>query len=60
MKYTQSEIKNAISEMRTSLEGIKRRLDEAEDSISYLEDKIAVNTQQGSKKKKELKTMKIV
>ena len=33
-------MKNAISEMKTTLEGIKSSLDEAEDWISDLEDKV--------------------
>ena len=35
----QEERKNTISELKTTAEGIKSRLDEAEDGISELEDK---------------------
>ena len=34
IKNNQSEIKNAISEINDTLEGIKRRIDVAEDQIS--------------------------
>ena len=36
----QSAIKNTISEMKSTLEGINRRLNEAENQISDLEDKL--------------------
>ena len=36
----QQEMKNTISELKNSVEGMKRRLDEAEDWISKLEDKV--------------------
>ena len=41
----QPEINNTISKMRTTLEEINNRLNEAEDWISNLEDKAAENTQ---------------
>ena len=37
-------MKNAISEIKNTLEGINSRLDEAEDFISDLEDKVEENT----------------
>ena len=41
----QEEMKNIISELQNTVEGIKSRLDEAEDWISELEDKVEKNTQ---------------
>ena len=49
----QSEIKNTIMEMKTTLPGINR-LDEAEDQISSLEDKGAENTQSEQQKEKRI------
>ena len=46
--------------MNNTPEGINIWLDEAEDQISNLEDKEAENPQSNSKKKKELKNMRIV
>ena len=45
--------KDTISEMKHTLEGIKRRLDEAEDRISDLQNKVAENTQSERQKEKE-------
>ena len=36
---------NTITKMRNTLEGINSKLDEAEDQINYLEEKLAENTQ---------------
>ena len=44
---------NAISEINNTLEGIKSKLDEAEDCISDLEDKVEKTPRQSSKKKKK-------
>ena len=44
-------MKSTISEMKNIQEGIKSRLDEAEDRISNLEDKVAENNQSSRKKK---------
>ena len=44
---------DTISEMKHTLEGIKRRLDEAEDRISDLQNKVAENTQSERQKEKE-------
>ena len=41
----QEEMKNTISEMKIILEGITSSLDEAEDQITELEDKVKRNTQ---------------
>ena len=53
-------MKSTISEMKYMLEGINSRLDEGEDWISNLEDKITENTQAEpqKEKKKELKKMR--
>ena len=40
MHKNQLEMKNAISKIKTILEGIKNSLDEVEDWISDLEDKV--------------------
>ena len=45
MNKSQEEMKNTISEIKNTLEGIKIRPDEAEDLISKLEDKVEENTQ---------------
>ena len=44
-------MKNAITEIKNTLEGINSRLDKAEDEIIGLENKVAGNTQ--SEKQKE-------
>ena len=45
MNKNQKEMKNIISEIKITLEGNTGRLDEAEDWISELEDKVEGNTQ---------------
>ena len=50
----QSEINNTIPERNNALEGISSRLDEAEDQISDLEDKIEKNTQAEQQKEKRI------
>ena len=45
-------MKNSISDMKNTLEGINSRLDEAEDQISNLVGKIAENTQSEHQKEK--------
>ena len=50
----QEETKNTISELNT-VEGIKSRLDEAEDQISKLEDKVEKYTQKEQEKEKRLR-----
>ena len=44
-------MKNTITELKNTLEGINSRLDEPADWISNLKDKIAKNTQSGQKEK---------
>ena len=53
-------MKNTMTEMKTTLEGIISTLDEAEDWISNLEGNIVENTQMNSKKEKRIKKMRIV
>ena len=53
IRKDQSEIKNAVSKIYITPVGINSKLDEAEDHISDLEDKIEKNTQASSKKKKK-------
>ena len=48
-------MKNNISELENTVEGMKSRLDEAEDWISELEDKVEKNTQKEQEKKKRLR-----
>ncbi|KAF0887266.1 LORF1 protein, partial [Crocuta crocuta] len=50
---SQAEIKNAITQMQTQMEAIKRKIDEAEDQISVTEDKIMENNE--AEKKRETK-----
>ena len=45
----------AISELKNIVEGIKSRLDEAEDQISKLEEKVERNTQKQQEKEKGLR-----
>ena len=47
-------MKNTISELKNTEEGIKSRLHEAEDRISKLEDKVGKNTQKEQEKEKRL------
>ena len=47
-------MRNTISELKTTVEGIKSRLDEAEDQISELEGKVGKNTQKEQEKEKRL------
>ena len=51
-------MKNTISELKNTIEGIKIRLDEAEDWISELEEQIERNTQKEQGKRKRLRRMK--
>ena len=51
----QEEMNNKILETKNILEGIISRLDEAEDLISELEDKVEKNTQKGQEKEKRLR-----
>ena len=51
-------MKNKISEMKNTVEGIKSRLDKGEDQISELEDKAEKNTQNEQEKEKRLRKNK--
>ena len=51
-------MKNTISEMKKTLEGIKCRPDEAKDQINELEDKVENNTQSEQQNEKRLKKNK--
>ena len=48
-------MKNIISELKNTAEGIKTKLNEAEDWISELEDKVEKNTQNEHEKEKRLR-----
>ena len=50
-------MKNKITEMKITLQGMNSRLDKAEDWVSNLKDKVAENTQ--SEQQKESKKMRI-
>ena len=52
MKKSQSELKNKITEMKTTLEGIKSRIGDTEEGLSDLEDKIMAITQSEQQKNK--------
>ena len=52
-KKIQSGIKYAISEINNILKGINSRLDEADDRISVLEDKVENDTQADQQKEKK-------
>ena len=45
IKKNQPELKSTISEMKNTLKGVNMRLDEKEDPISNLDDKVVENTQ---------------
>ena len=51
-------MKNTITEMKKTLEGINSRLDEAKDRIRYLEDKVAESTQSEQQKEKRTQRYK--
>lgn len=46
---------STITELKNMLDGTNSRLDESEDGISDLEDKVAENTQSEEEKKKNFK-----
>ena len=48
-------MKNTISELKNTVEGIKSRLDEADDQSSELKDKVEKNTQTEQEKEKRLR-----
>ena len=47
-------MKSIISELKNTVEGMKSRLDEAEDWFSELQDKVEKNTQKDQEKEKRL------
>ena len=50
---------NAITEIRSTLEGTNSRITEAEDRISEVEDRmVEINEAEGKKREKELKEMR--
>ena len=49
----QPEIKNAVSEINNTLEGVNSGLDESENWINDLEDKVEKNTQAEQQKEKK-------
>ena len=53
-------MKNTISDMKNSLEGIKSRLYEAVGQITDLEDKVGKNSRQSKKKKKHKKNKEFI
>ena len=48
-------MKNTISELKNTVEGMKSRLDEAEDWFSELQDKVEKNTQKQQEMEKRLR-----
>ena len=55
IKKNEWDMKNIITEMKNTLEGINSKFDETENWISNLEDKVAENIQSEQKREKELK-----
>ena len=53
IKKNQSDMKNALNEMKNNLQGINSEINEAKNQISNLEYKEVKSTNQNSKKKKE-------
>ena len=53
-KKDQLEMKNAVTEMKNTLQGIHKRVDEAEDEISVWNTKEQKTPNQNSKKKKRI------
>ena len=51
-------MKNTISELKDTVEGIKSRFHEAEDQISNLEEKLGKNTQKEQERKRGSERMK--
>ena len=56
----QSELKNTVKEKKTMLERMNSRLDDAEERISNLEDRLVDSPNLNREKKKEAKKMRIV
>ena len=55
IKKNQTELKNIITEIKSTLEGINNRLDDTEEWISELEDRVVKISQAEQKKKKKKK-----
>ena len=53
MKNSQNEIKNAITELQSRMDAMAARMDEAEQGISDIEDKLIENNE--VEKKREIK-----
>ena len=53
IKMIQSETKDTLTEIKNNLQGINRRVDEAENQINDLEHKEEKTTNQNKKKKKK-------
>ena len=51
LKRNKSELKNIITEMKNTLEGINNRLNDTDGCIRHLEDRIMKNTQSEKQKK---------
>ena len=60
IKQIQSEIKDALIEIKNNLQGNNSRVDEAENQINDLEHKEEKTTNHNKKKKKDSKKMRIV
>ena len=60
IKKEQIRTEETITEMKNTLEGISSRLEDAEEQISNLEDRLAEITQLKQQKEKETKKLKIV
>ena len=58
IKNNQTESNNIITEMKITLEGISSTINEAEEWISELEDRVVENTAIEQNKKKEWKEIK--
>lgn len=57
MNKNKAEMKNVIPDTKNTLEGSERRLDEVDDQISHLNDKVEKTTPNSNNmKKKELRT----
>ena len=58
IKKIQSETKDTVIEIKNNLQGNKRRVDETENQINYLEHKEEKTFHQNSKKKQKFKKMR--
>ena len=53
-RKNQSELKNTITNMKNTLEGTNSRLEDAEEWISYLEDRVVEITQSEQQKERRI------